>query len=83
MFRYAYLMEKLLKDEEENLRKLDFQREENALKEEQQKIDNALNKWKLQGYLDSDSAKILGLPAGLHTSDYDYKRAQEYSLYHR
>ena len=36
-------------------------------------IDEALKKWDLLGYLDSESASVLGLPAGLYTSDYIYK----------
>lgn len=52
-----------------------------AIEEEQQAYKNALEKWKAMGYLDSESAKILNLPAGLHTTDYDYKKAQQYKLY--
>lgn len=44
-------------------------------------VDMALSKWKSLGYLDEESAEILGLPAGLHTIDYDYKKAQQYKLY--
>ena len=49
----------------------------------QDRIENALNKWKNMGYLDSESAKILNLPEGLHTTDYDYKKAQQYKLYNK
>ncbi len=50
-------------------------------KEYQDDVDMALSKWKSLGYLDEESAEILGLPAGLHTIDYDYKKAQQYKLY--
>lgn len=51
--------------------------------QEQDRIDYALRRWETLGYLDEESASILGLPAGLHTSDYDYKKAQQYNLYNR
>lgn len=68
------MQEKNDREYEQLLRKL-------VIEEEQQAYKNALEKWKVLGYLDSESAKILGLPAGLHTSDYDYKKAQQYKLY--
>lgn len=46
-------------------------------------IDDAINKWKALGYLDEESARILNLPVGLHTSDYDYKQAQQYKIYNK
>ena len=49
---------------------------EQQQKENQNKIDNALKKWDTLGYLDPESAAILGLPAGLNSSDYLYRRAQ-------
>ncbi|MBE7033679.1 MAG: hypothetical protein E7406_05575 [Ruminococcaceae bacterium] len=54
---------------------------ETDYKEDQDAIDIALRKWESLGYLDEESAKVLGLPAGLHTTDYDYKKAQQYKLY--
>ena len=65
------------------MQKLEDSRQENLRKEEQDKIDNALLKWKQSGILDKEGAEILGLPEGLHTSDYDYKKAQQYKLYRR
>ncbi len=66
-------------------RELDYEREADAREEEYKKsrdsVDNALAKWKALGYLDEESARILGLPAGLHTTDYDYKKAQQYKIY--
>ncbi len=66
-------------------RELDYKREADAREEEYTKsrdsVDNALAKWKALGYLDEESARILGLPAGLHTTDYDYKKAQQYKIY--
>ena len=79
----AYDYEKLHNEEAENERKWAQQEYENEQKERQDEIDTALKKWDEMGYLDAESAEILGLPVGLHTSDYDYKRAQEYKLYNR
>ncbi len=79
----AYNNEKLNNEEKENERKWAQQEYENEQEKNQQDIENALKKWDELGYLDSESARILGLPEGLHTSDYDYKRAQEYKLYNR
>ena len=47
------------------------------------RIKWAIEKWQTLGYLDEESAEILGLPAGLHTSDFDYKKAQAYKLYNK
>ncbi len=71
------------RDYELQLQKLEDERQEEMRKEEQDKIDNALLKWKQSGILDKEGAEILGLPEGLHTSDYDYKKAQQYKLYSR
>ena len=79
----AFDYEKLYSGEAENERKWGQQEYENEQNEHQKEIDLALEKWDKMGYLDAESAEILGLPAGLHTSDYDYKRAQEYKLYNR
>ena len=57
--------------------------DEMLYRKRQDRIENALNKWKNMGYLDSESAKILNLPEGLHTTDYDYKKAQQYKLYNK
>lgn len=76
---YDYLLRKLEGEAEENWRKWKQQEYEN----EQDKIDIALQKWKSMGYLDEESAEILGLPAGLHTTDYDYKKAQQYKMYNK
>ena len=66
-------------------RELDYKREADAREEEynqsRDSVDKALAKWKVLGYLDEESARILGLPAGLHTTDYDYKKAQQYKIY--
>lgn len=66
-------------------RELDYKREADAREEEynqsRDSVDNALAKWQALGYLDEESARILGLPAGLHTTDYDYKKAQQYKIY--
>ena len=56
---------------------------ENEEEKRQSNIKLALDKWKALGYLDEESAKILGLPSGLHTSDYDYKKAQQYKIYQK
>lgn len=68
-------------------RELDYKRETSAREEEynqsQNSVDNALAKWTALGYLDEESARILGLPAGLHTTDYDYKKAQQYKIYNK
>lgn len=68
-------------------RELDYKREtsrrEEEYKRDADRTENALAKWKAMGYLDEESAEILGLPAGLHTSDYDYKQAQQYKLYNK
>ena len=44
-------------------------------------IRNEMSDLENMGYLDKESAEILGLPEGLHTTDYDYKRAQQYKMY--
>lgn len=79
----AYNKEKLDSEAKENERKWAQQEYENEQEKSQNDIENALKKWDELGYLDRESARILGLPEGLHTSDYDYKRAQEYKLYNR
>ena len=71
------------RDYELQTKKLEDSRQESLYKEEQDKIDNALLKWKQSGILDKEGAEILGLPEGLHTSDYDYKKAQQYKLYRK
>lgn len=75
---YDYLMQKLYTEAEENSRKWAQQEYKNAQEEEQERINNALKKWSQLGYLDSESAKILGLPEGLRTGDYDYKMKNLY-----
>lgn len=62
-------------------REFDYKREEDKDNKNLDEIDIALKKWQSLGYLDAESAKILGLPAGLHTSDYEYKKAQQYKIY--
>lgn len=74
---YEYLMKKLENEALENSRKWEQQKYEN----EQSEIEKALKKWETLGYLDAESAKILGLPVGTHTTDYDYKKAQQYKIY--
>ncbi len=76
---YEYLMKKLENEALENSNKWEQQKYEN----EQEKIETALRKWEKLGYLDEESAKILGLPAGTHTIDYDYKKAQQYKMYNK
>lgn len=80
---YDYLLKKLENEAEENSRKWKQQEYENKYESEQDKIEKALSKWKSMGYLDEESAEILGLPAGLHTTDYDYKKAQQYKMYNK
>ncbi len=74
-------IEESRQDYEYLLKKLSDEADENSRKAQQQEYENALKKWQALGYLDAESAEILGLPAGLHTSDYDYKKAQQYKLY--
>lgn len=64
------LEEEIFRDER------DYQAE---LQEKRRK--EALDKWKMLGYLDEESAKILNLPPGLKTSDYEYRKAQIYNIY--
>lgn len=73
----------LQREEEETRRKEEYERSQDEYEREQQQIENALEIWKYLGYLDPASAEILGLQPGLHTSDYDYKKAQQYRLYHK
>lgn len=56
---------------------------ENEEKKHQNSIKWAIEKWKTLGYLDEESARILSLSAGLHASDFDYKKAQEYKIYNK
>ena len=67
-------------NKKENSRKWEQQDYENNLKEEQNKISNAIKTWNALGYLDPASAAILGLQAGLPTSNYTYKKAQTAKL---
>lgn len=69
-FDNEYLLRKLFLEEKEFDR--DSMKQEYA--SEQDRIETALEKWETMGYLDEESARILGLPAGLYTSDYEYKR---------
>lgn len=80
---YEAEMESLALEAEENNRKWEQQQYENETESYRDRVDTALEKWKQLGYLDSESAKILGLPEGLHTSDYDYKKAQQYKIYNK
>jgi len=75
-----YEYDRYNKDREYEAERLAYD-EELAYKRQQDRIENALNKWKNMGYLDKESAEILNLPEGLHTTDYDYKKAQQYKLY--
>lgn len=61
--------------------KRETDKKEDEYEEKQDSINAALKKWQSLGYLDEESARILGLPAGLHTTDYDYKKAQQYKIY--
>lgn len=80
---YDYLWEKLNMEKDKNERSWQQQEYENEYKSQQDKINQALKKWQSLGYLDSESAQILGLPVGTHTSDYDYKKAQQYKIYNK
>ncbi len=78
-----YLMRKLFLEEEElNNKKLFDEKEyeneklQQEYENEQQKIETALKKWKQLGYLDEESAQILGLNKGLRTADYNYKMSK-------
>ena len=75
------------RDYELAIRKLEEESEQNEKESqaeaEERLREEALNKWKILGYLDEESAKILNLPAGLKTSDYRYKLAQEYKIYNK
>ena len=89
-FRQAEL-DRLLKEDERDyentLKELELETEENnrkwELQEKEDAVGAALKKWQQMGYLDSESAQILGLPVGTHTSDYDYKKAQQYKIYNK
>lgn len=70
--------QKLLDEKE-----LEYELDTAEYKRGQEKVETALRKWENMGYLDEESAKILGLPAGLHTTDYDYKKAQQYKIYNK
>lgn len=59
---YELEIAKMLKDEEEA-------EKDRAYKESRDKIEQALDKWKIMGYLDKESARILNLPAYLRVSD--------------
>lgn len=58
----------------------DYQRQQDALERAYQRdkdaYDRAMEKWSTLGYLDAESARILGLPAGTRTSDQIYRTAQ-------
>jgi len=73
----------LYNDERELDYDIETSRREEEYDREKDSTDMALAKWKAMGYLDAESAAILGLPAGLHTTDYDYKRAQQYKIYNK
>lgn len=62
-----YLLRKLFLEEKEVENKELQENYEN----EQDKIETALKKWEKMGYLDEESARVLGLPAGTHTVEYD------------
>ncbi|MBQ8808231.1 MAG: hypothetical protein IJZ81_02865 [Clostridia bacterium] len=71
-----YLDRKLNEEIEENKRDWAQQAYENSQKkyesihkENQTEIENALEKWEKLGYLDRESAQILGLPAGTRLRD--------------
>ncbi len=87
--RYLDSLNQYNKDREFEYRKLldekelAYELDTAEYKREQEKVETALRKWENMGYLDEESAKILGLPAGLHTTDYDYKKAQQYKIYNK
>lgn len=91
-----YLNEEKRKDEEFEYKKLIDSRDyesylsEEARKDAENESENywnsikwAIEKWQTLGYLDEESARILGLPEGLHASDFDYKKAQQYKIYNK
>ena len=80
--RYLDSINQYNKDREFEYKKL-LDEKEFEHRREQDDIAEALSKWKSMGYLDEESAEILGLPEGLHTTDYDYKKAQQYKLYRK
>lgn len=59
---------------------LKYSREQDQLNRKYQtdtdNYNRAMAKWQLTGTLDAESAKVLGLPAGTRTSDYEYRMAQ-------
>ena len=59
---YELELRKMLQDEEEAEKELEY-------KINRDKINEALDKWKIMGYLDKESAQILNLPAYLRVSD--------------
>ena len=78
---YAADIEKIKNTSEENAAKQAENERKSIRDEEKEKIKNALEKWDRLGYLDEESAEILGIPAGTHSVDYDYKTAQQYKMY--
>ena len=80
---YDYLYDKMDFEKSENEKDRQQTENENKSNVTQQQIENALKKWDMLGYLDEESAAILGLPKGTHSSDYDYKTAQKWRIYNR
>ena len=78
--RYLDSLSQYNKDREFNYKSISDERDE-EYEHRQDSISTALKKWENMGYLDKDSAEVLGLLEGLHTTDYDYKKAQQYKLY--
>lgn len=78
---YALSQRKLAEEIDENSRSWAQKAYENEQKEKQNSVSNAIKTWNALGYLDPVSAAILGLQAGLPTSDYNYKKAQTAKAY--
>ena len=71
------------RDHADYLAKQQWEQEDRDERNRQNRVETALKKWETLGYLDEESASILGLPAGLKTSDHEYKKAQEYKIYNK
>ncbi len=71
------------RDYQNLLKEQQRQETDRAHNRSQDSIKWAIEKWQTMGYLDEESAEILGLPAGTHTVEYDYKQAQQYKIYNK
>lgn len=65
----------------------EYQKQQDALdrayRQDADAYERAMERWELMGVADATVAKVLGVPQGTQTTDWQYKQAQIFSAYNR